>query len=297
MIKLLITGGCSFSCKPDCEDGWHEQLELKLKESNSELKVVHTGFGSQGQELIQKKVMLAIIEALSNGYKPEEILATVMWSGTYRKAWYIDNPGIIKEVVDGMPKFNGGMTPIFLDLKNKNADNPAYFKTASGSEFAYNPNGGWLFTVNGSEYRHMEFIQQHYMLDCNYNGIGKIHLSLENIVMLQNFCKLQGVTLINQFFMDFVWQDIEDHKHDLNINYLYRQLDCENMIVEGMFETLHELLNVSRNQARDLTHAERLKLDDNRRYFSRDGFHPGPLGSKFWCEKKLFPFLQCKQLI
>lgn len=291
MIKLLITGGCSFSCSRDCEEGWHIQLENKLKETNSELVVNHTGYGSQGQELIQKKVMLAIVEALANGTKPEEILATVMWSGTYRKAWYIDNPGIIRDVVEGMPKFNGGMTPIFLDLKNQNAAHPAYFKTASGSEFPYNPNGGWLFTVNGSEFRHMEFVQQHYMLDCNYNGIGKIHLSLENIIMLQNFCKLHGIKLINQFFMDFVWQDIHDHKDDLNINYLYRQLDCENMITEGMFETVHELLTVGRNDVKELTHEARLKLDDNRRYFSKDGFHPGPLGSKYWCEKVLYPFI------
>ncbi len=291
MIKVLITGGCSFSCSRDCEEGWHIQLEQKLKEHNSELVINHTGYGSQGQELIQKKVMLAIIEALANGTKPEEILAVVMWSGTYRKAWYIDNPGIIRDVVEGMPKFNGGMTPIFLDLKNQNAVHPAYFKTASGSEFPYNPNGGWLFTVNGSEYRHIEFVQQHYMLDRDYNGIGKIHLSLENIIMLQNFCKLHNVKFINQFFMDFVWQDIHDHKDDLNVNYLYRQLDCENMITEGMFETVHELLSVSRDEVKELTHESRLKLDDNRRYFSRDGFHPGPLGSKYWCEKILYPFI------
>ena len=297
MIKLLITGGCSFSCKPDCEDGWHEQLELKLKETNKDLQVLHTGFGSQGQELIQKKVMLALVEALENGVDPQEILVAVMWSGTYRKAWYIDNPGTIKEVIDGMPNFQGGMTPIFLDLKNRNAENPAYFKTASGSEFAYNPNGGWLFTVNGSEYRHMDFIQQHYMMDMNFDGVGKVHNSIENIVILQNFCRLHKIQLVSQFFMDFVWEDIYRHRNDLNINYLYKQLDCENMITEGMFETLHELLNVSRQQVKDITHAERLKLDDNKRYFSRDGFHPGPLGSEYWCNKVLFPFLQNKNII
>lgn len=297
MIKHLITGGCSFSCRPDCDTGWHEQLETYLFRRNAQFTANHTGFGSQGQELIQKKVMLAITEALDNGLQPHEILVVVMWSGTYRKAWYIDNPAIIGDVVNGMPNFQGGMTPIFLDLKNRNAENPAYFKTASGSEFAYNPNGGWLFTVNGSEYRHMDFIQQYYMLDKNYDGVGKVHTSLENIIMLQNFCKLHGVTLINQFFMDFVWEDIYKHRDDLNINYLYKQLDCENMITEGMFETLHQLLNVPRHEVRDITHAERLKLDDNKSYFSRDGFHPGPLGSEYWCNTVLFPFIQGKNIV
>lgn len=292
MIKHLITGGCSFSCRPDCDTGWHEQLENYLLSRNSQLTSNHTGFGSQGQELIQKKTMLAVMEALNSGLQPDEILVVVMWSGTYRKAWYVDNPATIGEVVKGMPNFQGGMTPIFLDLKNKNAENPAYFKTASGSEFPYNPNGGWLFTVNGSEYRHMDFIQQHYMLDKEFDGIGKVHTSLENIIMLQNFCKLHKVKLINQFFMDFVWEDIYKHRNDLNINYLYKQLDCENMITEGMFETLHELLNIPRDKVKDITHAERLKLDGDKRYFSRDGFHPGPEGSKYWCEKILFPFLE-----
>jgi hypothetical protein len=63
------------------------------------------------------------------------------------------------------------------------------------------------------------------------------------------------------------------------------------MITEGMFETVHELLSVSRDEVKELTHESRLKLDDNRRYFSRDGFHPGPLGSKYWCEKILYPFI------
>lgn len=297
MIEVLITGGCSFSSRTDCENGWHEQLQSKLEEKNKDLITYHTGFSSQGQELIQKKVMLRVVEALNCGYKPEEILAVVMWSGTYRKAWYIDNPGIIQQIIKGMPNFKGGMSALFIDLKNRNADNPAYFKTASGSEFPYNPEGGWLFTVNGSEFRHMDFVQEHYLLDKHHDGIGKTTISLENIIMLQNFCRLKGVRLINQFFMDYVWKDIEKHKDHMNIDYLYKQLDCDNMITEGMFETIHELLNVTRKDANDITHEERLKLDDKRKYFSRDGFHPGPMGSQYWCEKVLFPFLANKQIL
>jgi hypothetical protein len=108
MIKHLITGGCSFSVGAD-DSSWVKALEQHLTNKNNNLTVEHTGYYSQGQELIQKKVMLAAMDTLSRNINPEDILISVMWSGTDRKAWYIDNPVIIQDVVGGMPKFNGGM--------------------------------------------------------------------------------------------------------------------------------------------------------------------------------------------
>lgn len=295
MIKHLITGGCSFSTLRESALGWITQLENKLKELNPMVTVEHTGYSSQGQELIQKKVQLAITDALDSNMLPDEILAVVMWSGTYRKAWYIDNPGIVDDIAQGMKHFQGGMSALFLDLKNNNK-NTAYFQTASGDSFAYDPMGGWFFTVNGSECQ-QPFVQQHYMLDGSLGGIGKVHTSLENIIMLQNFCKLTGIKLINQFYMDHVMQDVENKKDHQAINYLYKQLDWPNMIVEGMFETVHELLNVERLSAVSLTHEERKALNSNTNYFSNDGFHPGVEGHRYWCNKVLFPFLKNKNIL
>ena len=96
MIKHLITGGCSFSHYANSNENWVGFLEDKLKFENKNLTIEHTGFFSQGQELIQKKIMLAIVEALESGLQPNEIMVVVMWSGTFRKAWYIDNPIIIR---------------------------------------------------------------------------------------------------------------------------------------------------------------------------------------------------------
>ena len=96
MIKHLITGGCSFSVD---STGWIKYATEYLTSINPELTYSHTGYYSQGQELIQKKVMLSIMEALESGINPEEILVLVMWSGTHRKCWYIDNPDIINQVV------------------------------------------------------------------------------------------------------------------------------------------------------------------------------------------------------
>ncbi len=295
MIKHLITGGCSFSTLRESAFGWIRILENKLKETHADLTSEHTGYSSQGQELIQKKCMLACIEAMDRGCQPNEILVVVMWSGTYRKAWYIDNPGIVDDIAKGMKNFRGGMSALFLDLKNRNADNPAYFETVTGDRFPYNPGGGWYFTVNGSDCQ-LPFVQQHYMLDGWLQGAGKVHNSIENIIMLQNFCKLHGITLVNQFYMDHVFQDIVHQREHQIVNYLYKQLDMNYMITEGMFETVHELLNIPRHAVKDLTHDARKQLTGDSEYFSNDGFHPGPMGHQYWCNKVLFPFIESKGL-
>ena len=67
MIKHLITGGCSFSHFQCPSDNWLEPLVDWLKEKNPELTYEHTGYLSNGQELIQKKVIqqkLTIGEAI-----------------------------------------------------------------------------------------------------------------------------------------------------------------------------------------------------------------------------------------
>jgi hypothetical protein len=299
MINYLVTGGCSFSVGWGAKN-WPYFVENFVKEKYTTRifnpVIIHTGMSSQGQELIQKKVTMQIMDLLDRGVDPEEILVVVMWSGTYRKAWYIDNPGMIEKIVDSMKFFRGGMSPLFLDLYDKDGGNPKTFKTASGDDFRYNPNGGWYFTVNGSDCP-VEFVQQHYILDgWQTQGVGKVHTSLENIVMLQNFCKLKGVKLVQQFYMDHVYRDIEQHKDHQIINYLYRQLDHDMMIKPGMFETLHELVGVSRAEATDITHDRRRELSGTTDIFNKDGFHPGVAGSEYWFNNVLLPFLESKQL-
>ena len=73
MVKHIITGGCSFSAGGEFS-GWTGHLSNYMKTLNGETTFTHTGFNSQGQEMIQKKVILALMEAFENGYKPEDIL-------------------------------------------------------------------------------------------------------------------------------------------------------------------------------------------------------------------------------
>lgn len=294
MVKHLITGGCSFSAGGEYT-GWTGALSHHMKLRNLNLTCNHTGFNSQGQEMIQKKVMLALTEAFTLGYKPEDILVVVMWSGTSRKSWYIDNHYIINEIISYFPKFVGGMSNQFLDMKNQ-VLNLKYFSTAQSDRFEYNPDGGWYFTVDGSECK-LEFVQQHYLLDRDLPGLGKIHTSIENIIMLQNFCDLHKVPMIQQFFMDSVYEDIEDKKDHQIINYLYNQLNFNNMIKIGMFEYLHQFLNVSKDKVNLVTHTERKKLSGDTTIFDNDGFHPGVAGHKLWVDTILMPFLKDKNII
>lgn len=298
-MKYLVTGGCSFShhWEPCIEKGWIELLHEKLQEKYPDIEAIHTGHNGQGQEMIQKKVSRAIMNLINQGIHGNDIIVVVMWSGTFRKSWYIENEMIIQQIVDGMVHFNGGMDPICLDLDNSVGDNPKYFKTAAGGTFPYNPNGGWYSTVNGSDCQ-LPFVQQHYILDgWQGSGIGKVHYSLENMIMLQNFCRWHNVTLINQFFMDHVYNDIVENQSHQLIEYLFWQFNRDNTITEGMFETLHELLNVPRNQVYSITHEKRKELNGNKNYFNKDGFHPGEEGSRYWCNKLLFPFMMSKGLI
>lgn len=292
MIQHLITGGCSFSHSQNSKESWIGFLEKNLKLSNSNLTIEHTGFLSQGQELIQKKVTLAVMDALQKGIPASDILVVVMWSGTYRKAWYIDNEFILNKMRNLWKNFEGGMSGQFLDLKNNIVGDIEKFQTKNGTEFNSAKNGGWYFTVNGSDCP-LEFVQQHYLLDGHLSGgIGKVHISLENIVMLQNFCKLNGINIVHQFFMDSVYDDIEVNKDHQLINYLYKQLDFNDILKDGMFEYLHHRMGLSKKDASMISHDDRKELDKPFGYFNKDGFHPSIIGSKLWCDDVLLPFLK-----
>ena len=72
---------------------------------------------------------------------------------------------------------------------------------------------------------------------------------------------------------------------------MYKQLDSDITIKDGMFEWLHGLLNIERKDAIMVTHDERKALDAPFGYFNKDGFHPSLLGAKLWCDRVLIPFL------
>ena len=104
------------------------------------------------------------------------------------------------------------------------------------------------------------------------DGPGVTHNSLENIMMLENFCRANNIKLIHQFYMDQPYLDILKNRGHQNVRYLYNQFKNAKVITQGMYDYL--------------------KKFDTESYFIDDKFHPSLEGSGVWCDNILYPFLE-----
>jgi len=294
-IKRIITGGCSFS------DRWSIQTwPYRLKELLPNVSFRHTGMGSQGNDLIQKKISLAVIEELET-YAPDELLVLPMWSGTERKAFYVDNPLYIKEIVNQWPKrgistglqfcnlLNSNNAEELTEIITKRNNDPTEYKTK------YNPTGGWY---------HCNYLMSDSKLTDEYfksaNTIIRYATdSLENIIILQNLCKLKGISIYQSFYRTYVYDDIYQNKDHLNLNYLYKQLDLDTIVsTVGIYEHLRPPGNGEGwNMGGLFRHVFRFgDIEESKQYFESDNWHPNIKGSTKWVNEVLFPFLSNKNL-
>lgn len=274
-IKKVITGGCSFSVYsyPDLFN-WVDILQNSLPN----IRFKHTGLSAQGQELIQKKISLALIEELEYS-KPEEIVVLVMWSGNERTAFYSDNKFFISDLVKNWEN-NKKYKKVnqLLDLKNEIPFNEKKkIADENGIGFYYNANNGWYSFNPVHDYDECNFIKE-------YNNISSTNLasivrSLENIIFLQNLCKMKNVKIYQMFYMNNVFNDFLQHKNNINLNYLYKQLDHDTII------STVGLLDYLKNEP------------DNYKYFQVDNVHPNGLGSEKFTNEVIFPFLQSRNII
>lgn len=287
MIKHIITSGCSFS-DALLDHGWPRLLEKYFPNCSYE----HLGLGSQGQDLIQKKASLAVIESLKN-FRADEICVIVMWSGTERKSFFVDNKDFINEVAQGWKKGSQWWNKQFCDLKN-NVDFTSYAEdTRTKNKTYFNKEGGWYICNYLTP--DSEFTKQYF--DLSRSLIGPVVNSLENIIFLQNLCKVKGVRLVQSFYRDYTWQDIFENKHDQNVSYLYECLDFSTIVsATGMYEHLRPL-DPTRFQFNPLNgiFANIFKIsvtDESKKYFLDDNWHPNELGATKWLEEVLVPYLR-----
>ncbi len=92
-MKLLITGGCSFSqvqgqpdpnldedkkVWPNCT--WPLHLEEALKPEFH----THTGMSAAGNEIISQRIINKVNKALKDGFSPNDMLVGIMWSAADR---------------------------------------------------------------------------------------------------------------------------------------------------------------------------------------------------------------------
>lgn len=275
-IKKVITCGCSFSDSTPDGNGnlqtWPFQLKNELDEQNIHLNYTHRGLPSQGQELIQKKTTLAIIEALKE-YGPEEIAVIVMWSGTERKSFYVDNTDLIKHIADNWNKSKIFWHLQFADLKNELSEKEQ-IKDA-GPNYFYNKKEGWYICAFG---RDNNKLTDGYFY-ANNSNIAAVHISIENIIFLQNFCKAKGIKIFQQFYKSYSYLDIEQNQNHQIVGYLFNELDEKTIISkQGMHDFLidHDPVNF---------------LTEPQPGMGKYGTHPKNTGAIFYVKNKLIPRL------
>jgi len=290
-IRRVITGGCSFSANL-ADPSWIYRLEEKVRSIYPDITFRHTGFNSQGQELIQKKISLALVEELQN-YNSDEILVLPMWSGTERKTFYIDNKLLVQEIAEQWPKKKLLGASQFSNLKNLFENIGKITCPDTGITVEYNKDGGWYvcnYTCRDSELAELFFNSMETI-------IGFATYSLENIIFLQNLCKISGVKIYHSFFRSYVYEDFAHNKDHLNLKYLYSMLDHDMIIsTTGIYEYLKQKeSNKIEKSMNVFSHiVEDLSKYSNKEYFEIDNMHPSTKGSQKWVDEVLFPKLQEK---
>jgi hypothetical protein len=287
-IKRVITSGCSFS-ETRSNWTWPKLLENYVKSIDPEVTFDHRGLSAQGQELIQKKATHAVMSALDEGLLPEEIAVIAMWSGTGRKSWYITNPNIMYPIIDTWGKRDHAWELQFVDLENnKNKQNLSYYQHKY-EKTGYNKAGGWYITgyynLDPNFMREYFTFEKPRVYDKDYypepdryfeenSPLGQIHMSIENMIFLQNFLKVKGITFYQQYYMDFVRKDIEQNTNEQLIGYLAKQLDDNTFVSKT---SIHGYV----------------KHDPSLLQGPNDP-HPSPKGHQVWFNEVLQPFLQNK---
>lgn len=270
----LITSGCSFT---EGYKNWPTCLTAMTRDSYSNYTLYNVACPSQGQDLIQKKAMYTASKLLES-IPSNEILLIVMWSGINRSSWYITNPLIIDQLANKWRTEYNNLWSFrqFSDLEG-HMELPIEIKKSTNVFTEYNQSGGWYVTTGASN-ETINCIQEFYNFEKDVPGIGAIHRTLENIVLLDQFCKIKGIKIVHQFYMDSVYKDIVDNRDHQLVKYLLKQLDHSLIIKEGMYEYLKEQNNID--------------------FFKSEfDFHPSLEGSKFWVSTKLLPFLKHHNLI
>lgn len=188
-IKHLITSGCSFS---DVINGisWPLHLEKTLSVISN-----HCGLGSQGNGLIARKALYAVYTALKQGFKPEEILVGIMWSGANRGDIFFQHDLNLSPYKDA----NGWVK------------NPSCFvENALGGWLLLNP--WWKEPINKIYYSKI------------HDSLGSVINTYEKILWTQNTLKMLGVN----YFMTAFHPDTYAHNEfvgNANLTWLSDQID------------------------------------------------------------------------
>lgn len=272
MIKYLVTSGCSFTHDPR-SPSWAYLLNDRLKDTYPDLFFKNTAYPSQGNIIIQKKAMYALSNLLDQKVNTDEILCVVMWSGLERQTFYIDGDYATNKLIKFLEHdFEGGVEGQLLDLENR-IPNSRKIVTKNNISFCINMSGGWYLRLPsmGCDAGDIDT----YRLSDVFPSTHQVINTVENMVMLENFCKINNIKLVHQFFRQNVLDSILEYREHQSIKYLLKQLNHNMMLNEGQGEFCFN---------RNLV-------------ISKTNLHPSREGHAAYCNQILFPFLTDRGLL
>ena len=200
--NVLITGGCSYSQVPNLDTTWPRHVE----KINSIRYVAHTGQGAAGNAIISRKVISKVIEAIELGYKTEDLLVGVMWSGCDRQSHFSPN---LEYNYNRITTLQGSDLEEFKKLVEEDddkQDNP-FYDLQSGLHRDYNYNMSNPVIVRNKERPSHYILNSHWEdeLTSTYfesfvNPQKAIIETCEHILRTQWFLKDKG---IKYFFTEY----------------------------------------------------------------------------------------------
>ena len=209
MTKVLITSGCSFteskynSDSPDdrLTKSWAWHLGRYLNDFG--YKFVNKAMGSQGNGLISRGILYQITEELKTK-SPDDLLVGVMWSGTDRHDYRVQNPEYQDFIMDKV--YNGWM------------ENPTGFMPDIDKRWII-LNHHW---ANPDDKGRLNKQADLYYRNFHDNISGYIY-SLEHMLRLQYFLKCNNIKYFFTIYQDHVFDPSVISNPE--VNYLYNLLD------------------------------------------------------------------------
>lgn len=203
-MKVLLTGGCSFSvvghkCWP-----YHLQSYLNFE------KNIHTGTSCQGNDLISKKILYQLFKILEKN-NSSDVLVGIMWSGPNRKAVYLDDKNQNLPKLDDCP-----------DNPTAVCDNLNNWYILNGKDRDINDSG-----LTSTYYKMFYSLVESYVNTC------------ENILRVQWFLQKAKIKYFMATYTKMVLPD--EIRNMPEVDYLYNQIDFNNFLpVEGEYEWCKE---------------------------------------------------------
>jgi hypothetical protein len=162
-------------------------------------------------------------------------------------------------------------------LQFGNLENTGKNLTELGTEgnslhIPYNKDGGWYIT--GGWHDEVPFFKEYLIFCVDFEE--SIMLSLENMVMLQSVCKVNNIKLYEQFYMDNVYELMEQYKDYKECKHLYELLDKSNYVST---QSMHGYL-------------KSIQVEEGQYFKTKIDNHPNAHGHMIWLNNILLPHLE-----